>query len=331
MASAARFGCLLLLLSGALPLAAQPPGPPVEFLDDRQPIPEAAQYDSVQYQASGVESDLVAGKRQAYDLKQYPQAAQRFAPLVQQYPYKSAIWVYLARAQFHSKQLELTRQTLAQAGEVMPELQEGFWQPLQKSMLKEVRRQAEELQAQVDFYPERLADFAPLLRLYRFLQDTTNTQGVVRAALQRRSGFFQQAEVASGAQRQSYLAAAVQWDRLVDTLRRELDSTAAAPTGGVGIADSLREAETLRLLQLRVDYYLAKAQEYQQLFGEYLRLGRRTEAASVVAVLEREVQRLEMLATIAPNAAEEDKQRGKAAALETMRQQLQAQLDAAAP
>ncbi|MSR84071.1 MAG: hypothetical protein EXS58_14300 [Candidatus Latescibacteria bacterium] len=174
----------------------------------RQPIPEAAQYDSAQYRASGVEAVFAAGK-QAYDLKQYPQAAQRFAPLAQQYPYKSAIWVYLARAQFHSKQLELTRQTLAQAGAVMPELQEGFWQPLQESMLNEVRRQAEELQAQVDFYPERLADFAPLLRLYRFLQDTTDTQGVVRAALQRRSGLYQQAEMASGAQRQSYLAAAV--------------------------------------------------------------------------------------------------------------------------
>ncbi|MSR84070.1 MAG: hypothetical protein EXS58_14295 [Candidatus Latescibacteria bacterium] len=118
---------------------------------------------------------------------------------------------------------------------------------------------------------------------------------------------------------------------MVDTLRRELDSTAAALPGARVVADSLKLAETLRLLQLRVDYYLAKAQEYQQLFGEYLRLGRHTEAASVVAALEREVQRLAMLASIAPNAAEEDKQRGKGAALETMRQQLQAQLDAAAP
>lgn len=322
MARAARITCLLLLLGK--PLVAQQ----ADFLDERQPMPEAAQYDSVQYSASGSEAVFVAGK-QAYDLKQYPQAAQRFAQLLQQYSYKSTSWVYLARAYFRDKQLELARQTLVRAGEAMPELKDSFWQPLNESMLGEVRRQAEELQAQVDFYPDRVADFAPLLRLYRFLQDTTGAQGVVRIALERRGGLYQQAEVASGAQRQSYLAAAAQWERLAGSLGRELDSTAAALPADAGIADSLKEAETLRLLRLRVDFYLAKPQEYQQLFAEYLRLGRRAEADSVVAALEHERQRLEMLATIAPNAAEEDKQRGKAAVLETLRQQLQAQLDAA--
>lgn len=322
-----RIGCLLLLLGGALPLVAQQ----AEFLDDRQPLPETAQYDSAQYRVSGVEKAFAEGKRQTYDLKQYPQAAQRFAQLLQQYQYQSAIWLYLARAYFHSQQREMARQTLARAGEVMPDLKESFWQPLNESMLREVRRQAEELQGQVDFYPERMADFAPLIRLYRFLQDTTGAQGVVRIALQRRSGLYQQAEVATGAERLSYLAAAAQWERLAGSLSRELDSTAAAPPGTAGIADSLKQAETLRLLQLRVDYYLAKPGEYQQLFAEYLRLGRRTEAAGVVKALEREGQRLDLLATIAPNAVEEGKYLNQSAALSALRQQLQAQLDSATP
>lgn len=315
-----------LLLLAAPPLAAQP----ADFLDDRQPIPEAAQYDSAQYRASGVEKAFAEGKRQTYDLKQYPQAAQRFAQLCQQYQYKSAIWLYLARAQFHSQEREMARQTLARAGEVMPDLQERFWQPLNESMLREVRRQAEELQGQVDFYPERLADFAPLIRLYRFLQDTTGAQGVVRIALQRRSGLYQQAEVATGTERLSYVAAAAQWDQLAGSLSVELGLT-VAPPGAAGIADSLKQAEILRLLQLRVDFYLAKPQEYQQLFAEYLRLGRRAEAAGVVKALEREGQRLDLLATLAPNAVEEGKYRNQSAALNALRQQLQAQLDSTAP
>lgn len=333
MASAARLGCLLLLLGGPLPLGAQQGAPMVDFLAEGLVIPEAAQFDTAQYQASGAAPAFESAKRQSYDLGQYPQAAQRFAPLLQQYQYKSTLWVYLARAYFHSQQLEMARQTLARAGEVMPELRESFWQPLEESMLREVQRQAEELQSQVDFYPERLADFVPLIRLYRFLQDSTGALGVVRTAEQRRTGLYEQAEVAAGVQRQSYLDAAEQWGRLAGSLRAELDSASAAsapPPKATGVADSLKQAETLRLLQLRVDYYRAKPQEYQQLFAEYLRLGRLAEAGLVVAALEREGQRLALLATIAPNAVEEGKQREKAAVLDKLRQQLQAQLDSAA-
>lgn len=321
---------LLAALLLAAPLWAQAGPGEVDFLDDRLLIPEAALYDSSQYQASGVEAAFAEAKRQAYDLGQYPQAAQRLAPLVDLYPQKSALWVYLARSYFHSQDFESARQTLTRAAAVMPELGERLWQPLREGLLEEVRRLANQLQAQVDFYPQRQADFAPLLRLYRFLQDSTAAQALVRSAGQRRADLYRQAEVASGAQRLSYLAAAAQWDRLAGSLGAELDSTAVAPPGEVGIADSLKQVEILRLLQLRVDYYVAKPQEYQQLFGEYLRLGRRTEAAAVVTALEREIQRLDLLETIAPNAVDGAKYRKESAVLSAMRQQLQTQLGSAA-
>jgi hypothetical protein len=323
MAGAARIACLFLLASASLARG-------IDFLDEQQPIPEAAQYDSAQYRTSGGERALAEAKRQTYDLQQYPQAAQRFAQLLQQHPYKSALWVYLARAQYHSQDLTLARQTLARAGEAMPELQGSFWQPMDQSLLGEVRRQAVQLQGQVDFYPERVADLAPLIRLYRFLQDSAAAQGVVRIALERRRELYQQAEVASGAQRLSYLRAATQWDQLAGSLSREMDSTAALP-GSAALADSLKEVEALRLLQLRVDYYLAKPQEYQQLCAEYLRLGRRAQAAAVIAALEREERRLNLLESIAPNAAEGDKYQRQASALSALGQQLKAQLDAAPP
>jgi hypothetical protein len=305
----------LLLAAG---LWAQPgPGEGV-FLGDKSPIPEAALYDSAQHRASGAAAGFAAARGE-YDLGQYPRAAQRLAALVEQYPQHSAAWVYLARAQFHLGEYAASRQTLARAGQRMPELGEDLWQPLDRGLVGEVRRLAAQLQAQVDYYPQRQADFAPLLQLYGFLQDSTAARELVRQAAERRAELFRQAESASGSQRQSYLEAAGQWDRLIAGLGGAPDSA--------GRTDSLRADESLRLLQLRVDYYLAKPQEYQQLFGLYLGLGRRAEAAGVVQALEREGQRLSLLAEVAPTAPEAGRYRDQAAACEALRQQFQAQLD----
>lgn len=315
---------LLVGLLLAAPLWAQAGPGEVDFLDDRLVIPEAALYDSTQYQASGAAAGFAEAKRQ-YDLGQYAQAAQLFAPVVGQYGQQSATWVYLARAQFHSQEFDAARQTLVRAAEMAPDLRERLWQPLGRGLVGEVRKRANQLQAQVDFYPQRQADFAPLFQLYGFLQDSTAARELVHSAGQRRAELYRQAEVASGSLRQSYLEAAGQWDRLIASLGVAPDSGASA-LGAATRADSLRTTGLLRLLQLRVDYYLAKPGEYQQLFDLYLGLGRRAEAAAVVQALEREGQRLSLLAVVAPTAAEAGKYRDQTAALDSLRRQLQAQL-----
>lgn len=320
---------LLVALLLAAPLWVQAGPGEVDFLDDRRLIPEAALYDSAQYRASGAAAGFSEAKRQ-YDLGQYARAAQLFAQVVGQYGQQSAAWVYLARVQFHSREYDAARQTLVRAAEVVPDLRERLWEPLGRGLVGEVRKLANQLQAQVDFYPQRQADFAPLLRLYVFLQDSTAARALRHRADERRAELYRQAEVASGAFRQPYLDAAGQWDRLVAGLDWPPDS-AALPAAGVGRADSLKQAEVLRLLQLRVDYYLAKPEEYQRLFDLYLGLDRRVQAAGVLQALEREGQRLSLLAAVAPTAPEAEKHRGQAASLDSLRRQLQAQLDVTTP
>ena len=167
-------------------MAAQPPGPQLDFLDDRLPIPESALYDSAQYRASGAELAFAQGRDQPYARGLYGQAALHFAQLSNTFPLKSAVWVYLARAFFRSEDFPSARQALTRAGQLMPDLEEGLWKPLGRGLDTEVRRLANQRQAQVDYYPLRHADLVPLLRLYRFLADTTAARDLVLGAARRR-------------------------------------------------------------------------------------------------------------------------------------------------
>lgn len=311
---------------GGAPAAAQTRGQALDFLDDRLVFPRAAQFDSAQYRASGGEARFDQARGQSYARGQYAQAAQLFAQLSNDFPYHSAAWGYLARAFYHTGDYNSARQALVRAGQLMPELMAGFWQPLLRGLEGEVRRQANQLQAQVDYYPQRQAELVPLLRLYRFLADTTAARQLGLGAARRRVDLFRQAEVASGAQRQSDLAAAAQWDGVIAALNAEWGAALAAPEPAGVLVDSLKTAELVRLLQMRVDYYLAPPGEYGQLFGEYMRLGRRAEATALVAALDQEVGRLELLANVAPTPAAAAKFRDQAAAFTALGTQLRARL-----
>ena len=318
------------LALAAAPLAAQAPGPQLDFLDERLVFAEAAQYDSAQYRLSGAAVSFDQAW-QAYERGQYGQAAQLFAQLSNDFPSKSAVWGYLARAFFRSGDYTSARQALMRAGQLMPELEAGLWQPLLRGLAVEVRRLANQLQAQVDYYPQRQAELVPLIRLYRVLEDTAAARDLVLGAARRRVDLFRQAEVAAGAQRQSYLDAAGQWDGLIAGLNTEWGTALTLPEPAGGQVDSLKAAEVVRLLQLRVDYYLALPGEYARLFGAYLRLGRRAEAAAVLAALEQEVQRLDLLASIAPTPAAAAKFNQEIAAFNALGQQLRAQLETPSP
>jgi len=319
-------GVLLLLL--APPLGAQGKGPSLDFLDERVPIPESALYDSAEYGAGGAAA--FAQARNAYDHGHYPQATLSFAQLSNDHPHKSAVWVYLARAFFHGGDFPSARQALQRAGQLMPELEEPLWQPLGRGLEEEVKRLAFQLQAQADYYPKRQGDWLPLLRLYRFLGDSTQALALVEGAARRRAELLSQAQAAAGAQRQALLGAAAQWEGLLGQLWAEGGGAPADSGQGVN-PDSVKEAETLRLLKLRVEYYLAKPKEYQQLFEGYLRLARRAEAGAVVEALEQEVQRLGLLEAVAPTPGAAAKFAEQAAALRTLGQGLRTRLEAVPP
>lgn len=323
--------CLLVLQLAAGSSLGQRPRPAADFFDDKLPIPDAEQFDTAEYIESGVGLSFGVDKRLSYNIGQYQEAARRFEQAIGQFKFKSEIWVYLARAYFYNQEPEKAKRVLEQAAEVMPDLKDRLWQPLIDSLLEEIRRRANQLRVQVEFYSQSQEDFLSLFRLYRFLQDQQQAAGVIRTAEKRVSEMSELAGMAAGATRKSYLAEAGKWQQLADRLRAELDPTSAGTAAPLAAdttaADSLEQAEIIRLLQLRVDFYQAKPHEYQALFDLYLRRGQREQATGVVQALEREAQRAALEVTIASTAQEGNKYQEKAEELGKLREQLQRQLD----
>jgi tetratricopeptide (TPR) repeat protein len=298
---------MLLLL--ALPAAAQQ----AEFLNERLRIPESSRFDEGAYIESGVGLSFGVDKRLAYFPGQYEEAAQRFEEAVRRFKYKAEIWVFLARAYFYMRSPDGARDALQRADATMPDLSERLWQPLIDGLESEIRRRAARQQAQIDFYSTAPQDVFTLFRLYLFLRDHEASQALIEVAHQRAHGMRQKARMVSGSSRRAQLEEAGRWDdlglQLADELRLEgidvpqhvVDETESDDESTAGID----EAERLRILQLRVDYYKATTDDFEQLFQAYLDRDEPERARSVLASLRRVLFDVEVRASVAPTVDEQ--------------------------
>ncbi len=334
---ASGLGFVLLLLAGlvlgASPVGGQPTRPPVGFLDERVPIPDAERFTEADYIQSGVGLSFGVDKRLSYLTGRYPEAVERFEESLKQFRYKSEIWVYLARSYFYMKEPEKARQTLERAAAVMPDLHQRLWQPLMEGLDWEIRQRANQLQTQVEYYSPSQGDLLALFRLYRFLSDPERAAGVIRAAEEKGLRMKDLATSVSGVSQQSYRDEAARWQSLADSLRSELDAAGVALPPTLAVPDSVdhRLVESTRLLQLRVDFYPTSAKDYRTLFGNYLRLGRPERARQVLVSLAQEVARVGLLAETAATVQEQERCTRQADGLASLRQELEASLPVQGP
>ena len=287
----------------------------IDFLNERLPLPETERYDEGEYIDTGVGLVFGVEKRLSYYAGQYEEAVVSFEELIRRFRFKSEIWVYLARSYFYMKSPEKARQTLERAQEVMPDLAERLWQPMIASMLAEIRRRANQQQVQVDFYSPDQQDFLSLFRLYLFLQDHKSAAGVIRSAEGRAIKMRGQATAVSGSSRESYIKEAAKWQTLAGKLRAELaDRGVVVPENGLllqaGAQDIISpaddsDAEKQRILQLKIDYYNATKDEFDELFRLYLQKDMKDRAAAVLAGLQREIGREQIRASVAPTVQDE--------------------------
>ena len=322
----------LLLICASQPAATQERSHGVEFLNERLRIPESELYDEGAYIESGVGLSFGVDKRLLYYNGKYDEAVVRFETAVRQFRYKSEIWVCLARSYFHMKSPERARAALKRAAEATPDLQDQFWGPMISGLLWEIRKRANEQQIQIDFYSADQDAFLSLFRLYRFLEDTGNAVGVMDAALTRAARMRELASAASEAAGRSFLTQATKWQELADSLRVELaEQGVALPEPGESIAtpataESGEDDEGLRMLQMKVDFYPAQLEDYQRLFDGYVAKDMVPQATAVIDAVGREMRRIEMRASIAPDPQSEAAVRGEIADLEQLRESMQERL-----
>ena len=309
----------------------------LDFLDEKLKIPESGSFVEADYIESGVGLTFGVDKRLTYLAGNHAEAAQRFEAAVKRYRHKSEIWVYLARAYFYTKEPGRARDALDRAAKVMPDLTPRLWQPLRQGLLWEIRKRANQLQVQVDFYSQNHEDYLALFRLYRFLEDYLEATAVVRAAEAKERKMYELAEMASGTNQRVYRETGEKWGTLADGLWRELRALGRAgdraDTGeqtridrSAGIRDAeLREAT--RLLQLKVDYYQAQKQDYRTLCDNYLKLGQPAQARGVLKVVDRQIRDVRARAAVAPSVQEELRLEDQAKELEALQQNLRKALD----
>jgi len=325
---------LLWLIGAAFPASSQERVPGLDFLNERLRIPESEQYDDGSYIESGVGLPFGVDKRLLYYSGKYEEAAVRCEAAVRQFPQKSEIWVCLARCYFHMKSPHRARAALERAAEVMPDLQPQFWVPLIQGLLWEIRKRANEQQVQIDFYSADQEAFFSLFRLYRFLEDAESAVAVMDAALLRSERMRGMAGMASQTGRESYLAQSSRWRELADSLRTELvaggvvvSEAEESASGALPSATAVHEDdERLRLLQMKIDYYGAPLEEYQEVFDAYQGRGMGSEAAAVVDAASREIQRLELRASITPDPQAEAKVRAEISEFEQLRKSMRERL-----
>jgi tetratricopeptide (TPR) repeat protein len=310
----------------------------VDFLNERMKIPDSQRFTEGEYIESGVGLRFGVDKRLSYYGGQYDEAALRFEEAVKGFRYKAEIWVYLARAYFYMKEPHKAKEALERAGQVMPDLKERLWDPLLESLLGEIRKRALSLQAQVDFYSKSQDDFLNLFRLYKFLEDYQGASGVIHTAEDRAAKMAQLSTMVSGQNQQAYQGESRKWQALADQLRGELKSlgveVAPRPTSAPQPlpAEAGQDPELLektRLLQLKVDYYQSRLEDYQELFDNYLLLNMPERAAGVVQGVEREIRRLRHQAETAVDLVQESQYLEEVSLLEALRDRLKQNLEPA--
>jgi tetratricopeptide (TPR) repeat protein len=95
---------ILAVLGGtAAALLAQRSLAAVDFLDEKLKIPDSARFTEAEFTQSGVGLSFGVDKRLSYMIGRYDDAARRFEDSAARFPYKSEIWVFLARSYFHMK------------------------------------------------------------------------------------------------------------------------------------------------------------------------------------------------------------------------------------
>lgn len=308
------------------------PNQVVDFLDERLYIPESVRFREADYIESGVGLKFGVDKRLSYFTGDYGTSIQSFEEAVRRFRFKSEIWVYLARSYFYMKTPEDARKTIERAAQAMPDLKEAFWDPLLESMSGEIRRRANIMQTEVDFYSKAQGDFLSLFRLYTFLKDYEAAAEVIRAADGKADKMNELAGMASMPSQRLIREKAKKWEELAEGLRGELEALGMDPPQRVEKPElsSLPEipgedvdlVEMTRFLQLKIDYYPADPQDYRDLLDNYLQLDLPQQAAGVVESLNREIQRVELLADIAPNPQQEWVHISAKNSLEKLRQEL---------
>ena len=325
----------LLLLAGPRLVAAQEAVAGIDFLNDRLPIPESALFDEGLYIDSGVGLSFGVDKRLTYAAGQFEEAAARFEISVAAFPYKSEIWAYLSRSYFHMKSPDRAKVALERAQEVMPDLREKLWQPLLGSLLKEIRKRANQQQIQVDFYSQNRDDFLSLFRLYLFLDDHDGAVGVITSALGKEQAMKVLATTVSGDSQKSYLEQAAGWRRLAGELKEEilqidpditLDLAVSGPTPE--LPGSMSESgagidEESRILQLKIDWYRSTTGDYKKLFDKYAVSGDVERASLLLESLSREIIWQELLKSVAPTIQQEAEVEGQLIKLRELKEEFE--------
>lgn len=308
----------------------------LDFLNDRLYVPDSERFSEADYIDSGVGLTFGVDRRLSYAAGNYEEAAARFEEAIQRYRYRSEIWVFLARSYYHMKAPDRARQTLEQAAAVMPDLRERLWSPLLKGLLQEIRRRAENLQVQVDYYTLGPDDYLSLFRLYLFAEEYRGASGVIAGVEARARKTADLAGTLTGEGHRRALAEVTRWHALAGQFRAELalrgisvptdspvnDSLAASP----GPAPDAELLEQVRLLQLKVTFYPATPGEYQRLFTGLLALGREEQAATVVRLLDEEIARTRLQLETAATLQQEGEFQAALDTLSRLRERLQAAL-----
>jgi hypothetical protein len=173
-----------------------------------------------------------------------------------------------------------------------------------------------------------------LFRLYRFLEDYKSAGGVILAAEGNANKMNELASMSSAASRPQQVAQSTKWQSLADKLRGELKSQGheAPPSvweeGGAPRASSADSEliEQTRLLQLRIDFYEARHDEFTQLFENYLALDRPMRAQGVIEALDREIIRVRMRADTEPDFIEQANLEDEILVLQGMQTTMRSQL-----
>ena len=222
----------------------------------------------------------------------------------------------------------------------MPDLKLRFWGPLLAGLNREIRKRANELQLQVDYYSRGPEDFHNLFRLYRYLEDYPAASNVIHAAERNERILRERAVMSSGNSQRAKMERSHLWSDLGTDLREEMKELGVVVVGDEerqGIVGAAQEEdqqaelrEATRLLQLRVDYYqfLVKATDFRQLFDNYMELGEAEKAAEVIKAVERGIFRLDLKMVEAADYQEELDIESDIAEFEDLKAALQTTLDA---
>ena len=277
----------------------------LDFMNDKVWIPDSEKFDEETYTATGVGIAFGVDRRLSYYGGKYDAAVAQITKAVERYPYKAEIWVYLSRAYFLIKKPGRAQDVLKQAATLMPDLKTSFWDPLLAGLNKEIRKRANNLQLQLDYYSPGPEVYHNLFRLYRNLEDYSAASNVIHSAEAKGRELRERAVVSAGNNQRSYMDRSHSWKALGKELRGEMRDLGIAVVGdtqeqGIDFDPKIdaqdRLQKTTQLLQLRIDYYPFRDEpaDYQQLFDNYQELEEPGKAAAVIQAIERAVLRLEL-------------------------------------